>query len=224
MKKKYKVLITGGSRGIGKSIFNIFNNNDYHVVAPLRNDMDLSSSNSILNFFSKPANKQFDILINNAGINIPKKFQKVDLNILKKTIQINLEAPYILTQNVIEHMIKNKWGRIINISSAYSFLSREGRSVYSSTKAGMDALTRSLAVEFSKENILTNSVAPGFVNTELTKQNNRQAEIKQLCKKIPIKRLATPNEIAKIVFFLASKENTYISGQTIVVDGGFSKV
>ena len=88
----------------------------------------------------------------------------------------------------------------------------------------MDALTRSLAVEFSKENILTNSVAPGFVNTELTKQNNTQAEIKQICKKIPIKRLATPNEIAKIVFFLASIENTYISGQTIVVDGGFSKV
>ena len=224
MKKKYKVLITGGSRGIGRSIVKIFNKNDYHVIAPLRNDMDLSSSKSILNFFSNPVNKQFDILINNAGINIPKKFQQIDFNILKKTIQTNLEAPYMLTQNVIEHMIKNKWGRIINISSAYSFLSKEGRSVYSSTKAGMDALTRSLAVEFSKYNILTNSIAPGFVNTELTKQNNTKAEIKQLCKKIPINRLATPNEVAKIVFFLASKENTYISGQTIVVDGGFSKV
>ena len=119
MKKKYKVLITGGSRGIGRSIVNIFNKNDYHVIAPLRNDMDLSSSSSILNFFSNPTNKKFDILINNAGINIPKKFQKIDLNILKKTIQTNLEAPYILTQNVIEHMMKNKWGRIINISSAY---------------------------------------------------------------------------------------------------------
>ncbi len=224
MKKKYKVLITGGSRGIGRSIVNVFNKNDYHVIAPPRNDMDLSSSKSILNFFSNPVNKQFDILINNAGINIPKKFQQIDFNILKKTIQTNLEAPYMLTQNVIEHMIKNKWGRIINISSAYSFLSKEGRSVYSSTKAGMDALTRSLAVEFSKYNILTNSIAPGFVNTELTKQNNTKAEIKQLCKKIPINRLATPNEVAKIVFFLASKENTYISGQTIVVDGGFSKV
>ena len=143
---------------------------------------------------------------------------------MKKIIQINLETPFLLTKYIINHMKQNKWGRILNISSAYSFLAREGRSAYSSSKAGLDALTRSLAVEYSGDNILVNSVAPGFVDTELTRKNNSESEIENICKNIPIKRLASSSEIAKIVFFLASKENTYITGQTIVVDGGLSIV
>ena len=119
-------------------------------------------------------------------------------------------------------MQKNKWGRIVNISSAYSFLAREGRSAYSSSKAGLDALTRSLAVEYSSDNILVNSVAPGFVDTELTRKNNSKSEIEKICSSIPMRRLASSDEIAKIVFFLSSEENTYITGQTIVADGGFS--
>ena len=224
MTKKYKVLITGGSRGIGKSVTEEFNSKNYEVVAPARDNLDLSKTDSIANFFSLPANKDFDILINNAGINIPQKLSEIDNNTLKKIIQINLETPFLLTKYIINHMKQNKWGRILNISSAYSFLAREGRSAYSSSKAGLDALTRSLAVEYSGDNILVNSVAPGFVDTELTRKNNSESEIENICKNIPIKRLASSSEIAKIVFFLASKENTYITGQTIVVDGGLSIV
>ena len=222
MTKQHKVLITGGARGIGKSVAQEFSRENYEVITPTRESLDLSRNESIEDFFTHSKHKDFDVLINNAGINVPQKFSEIKESELKEIIKVNLEAPFLVTKHLINHMQKNKWGRIVNISSAYSFLAREGRSAYSSSKAGLDALTRSLAVEYSSDNILVNSVAPGFVDTELTRKNNSKSEIEKICSSIPMRRLASSDEIAKIVFFLSSEENTYITGQTIVADGGFS--
>jgi 3-oxoacyl-[acyl-carrier protein] reductase len=119
-------------------------------------------------------------------------------------------------------MKRNNYGRIVNISSVWSKVTKPGRLVYSMTKSGLNALTRSLAVELAESNILVNSVAPGYVNTELTKQNNTPAEIEKIKETIPLRRLAEPEEIAETVAFLVSSRNTYITGQVIIADGGYT--
>jgi 3-oxoacyl-[acyl-carrier protein] reductase len=134
---------------------------------------------------------------------------------------INLTAPFLLTKFVLRQMIAQKWGRIVNISSAYSVISRIGRGGYGVTKAGISSLTRTAALEYAAYNILVNAVAPGFVETDLTRKNNSPEQIDILRQQIPLKRLATPQEIAEFVFRLGSEQNTYITGQTIFIDGGF---
>lgn len=119
-------------------------------------------------------------------------------------------------------MKRKNSGNIINISSIWSKVSKAGRSVYSATKSGLDGITRALAVELGEYNILVNSIAPGFVLTNLTRKNNTDEQIDELMKQIPLKRLADPEEIANLVLFLISNKNTYITGQTIYIDGGFT--
>ena len=113
-------------------------------------------------------------------------------------------------------------GRIVNISSIFGIVSKEGRSLYSSTKFGINGLTKALAVELGPENILVNSICPGYTDTELTKKNVSEADKKALIPRIPLRRFAKPEEIASVAAFLVSDKNAYITGQTIVVDGGFS--
>ena len=119
-------------------------------------------------------------------------------------------------------MQKKGFGRIVNISSVWSVVSRAGRISYSMSKAALNGMTRSLAVELSPYNILVNAVAPGYVLTDLTCQNNSETELETIRKTIPLQRLAEPQEIADIVAFLCSERNTYLTGQTLVVDGGFT--
>jgi 3-oxoacyl-[acyl-carrier protein] reductase len=119
-------------------------------------------------------------------------------------------------------MAKRGYGRIVNISSIWSVVSKGGRLPYSMSKSGLSGLTRTLAVEVAQFNVLVNGVAPGFVNTELTSQNNSEQDLAAIRAMIPAGRLAEPEEIAEIVSFLCSAKNSYITGQTIVVDGGFS--
>ena len=143
---------------------------------------------------------------------------------LQEMIQVNLIAQAQLIKLVSEAMKTRKYGRIVNFSSIWCDFSKERRVMYSMAKAGVKGLTTASAVELSKYNILVNALAPGFVNTEMTSQNNTQEEIEKLAQALPIKRLAEPVEIAEFVWFLASEKNSFITGQTIFIDGGFSCV
>jgi len=215
------VLITGGARGIGRAIAGIYREAGFDVHTPPRTEMDLSSDISINNFIESHKDTEFDVLINNAGENIIGRIQDIPLDDWDRMQTINLTAPFLLTQFVANQMILQKWGRIVNISSAYSTIAKVGRGGYGATKAGINSLTRTAALELAEYNILVNAVAPGFVNTELTRKNNSPEQIEELRQKIPMKRLGELREIAELVFFLGSDKNTYITGQTIFIDGGF---
>jgi 3-oxoacyl-[acyl-carrier protein] reductase len=214
-------LVTGASRGIGFAIADRLRQEGVRVLAPDRSYLDLSSSASMDAYLST-LNERIDILVNNAGINKLSSGQEVTDADLYETLQVNLAAPLRLIRALSPRMVENNYGRIINISSVWSVVSKQRRVTYSMSKAGLNALTRSLAVELAPHNVLVNAVAPGFVNTELTSQNNSLEEIEAISRLIPMGRLAEPAEIAELVFFLCSERNSYITGQTLLVDGGFS--
>lgn len=220
LKEKRKVLLTGGSRGIGKAILKNLEK-DYFVIAPQRKELNLLNKTSIDNFISKYKKQNFDILINNAGINNPQWVDELDQNNINETIEVNLIAPILLVRSFIHSMKKNKWGRIINISSIFGEVARAKQTLYCTTKYGLNGLTKSLALELAPYNILVNSVCPGFTNTDLIKRNSSQ-KIKNIIKDIPLGRFAEPKEIARLVRFLISEENTYMTGATILIDGGFT--
>lgn len=219
--KKEVALVTGGSRGIGAAIVKKLKELDCSVLAPTRNELDLLSNDSIDSFISS-IDSPIDILVNNAGINPLGSCTDIKEKDINDTIQVNLIAPLRLIKGIAPGMINKKYGRIINISSILSKVSKEKRVIYSSTKSAINGMTRSIAIELSKYNILVNSIAPGYVNTELTKQNNSDDDLKKIAKLLPIGRLAEPSEIAEFTAFLCSDKNTYITGQTIVIDGGFT--
>ena len=218
----HKALITGSSRGIGKAIKTFFEEKGIFVYAPSRSEMDLRSNASIRRYISSI--EDVDILINCAGINDLASISEMTDEKLQETLQINTISQAILIQSVSEGMKKKGFGRIVNFASIWCDFSKERRIMYSISKAAVKGLTTSSAVELSKFNILTNAIAPGFVNTEMTSKNNTEEQIEKLAQSLPIKRLAQPEEIAKFVYFLASEDNSFITGQTIFIDGGFSCV
>ncbi len=224
MIKTYRALITGGSRGIGCAIANLFQGKGVEVIAPSRNELDLSSKQSIYNFVKKLENNSIDILINNAGINNLNYLEEIIDEELDETLKVNLTSHILLTKLIVSGMKKQKYGRIVNISSIWSKFSRPQRLMYSTSKAGLNGFTIAAAVELAPFNILVNAVAPGFVNTELTIKNNTPQEIEKIIQEIPLRKLAEPEEIAELVYFLASEKNSFITGQIIYADGGFSCV
>jgi 3-oxoacyl-[acyl-carrier protein] reductase len=218
---KKKVFITGSSRGIGLKIAEKFLSEGYNIIAPKRNELDLSDLNSVKKYLEN-FNEEVDVLINNAGINNLSYSYDFSDSDLVDIMNTNLISCIYIIKKFVPLMMKNNYGRIVNISSIWSVVSKPQRYLYSISKAGLNSLTRSLAVELKNTNILVNSLAPGFVNTELTKKNNTSEQIKEIIKKIPLGRLAEPEEIAEVVFFLGSEKNSYITGQTIIIDGGYT--
>lgn len=214
-------LVTGGSRGIGAAIVQKLKSEGYKILAPTRQEMDLESSDSITSYLAQRKD-QIDILVNDAGINRIALLSEIKSKDVDDTLQINLLAPLQIIREVTPQMQKNRYGRIVNISSLWSLVSRPGRVNYSISKSAINGMTRSLAIELAQYNILVNAVAPGYVATDLTRQNNSAAELEKISKTIPLQRLAEPSEIANLVAFLCSEGNTYMTGQTIVVDGGYS--
>ena len=136
-------------------------------------------------------------------------------------LMINLTAPFLLIRHFAPRMAERGWGRIVNISSCYSLVSKPGRAGYSASKAGLNGLTRTAALEFSAAGVLVNAVCPGFIETDMTRKNNTPEQIAAICEALPIKRMGNSEEVAAYVYFLGSEQNTYISGQTAVIDGAF---
>ncbi len=214
-------LVTGASRGIGKAVAGLFRDNGIKVLAPTRGEMDLLSDSSIDAYMGN-LTENVDILVNNAGINILATTPQIRDEDLDAMFRTNLLAPMRLIRALSPGMAERNYGRIVNISSIWSEISKAGRVMYSTTKSGINGMTRSMAVEFARKGILVNSVAPGYVNTELTRKNNSEEDLKLIAETIPMGRLAEPAEIARLVFFLCSGNNSYITGQTLFIDGGFS--
>ena len=217
-----RVLITGSSRGIGKSITTTFENLGAEVIKLNSLNYDFKKENEILNLknYIKKL-KKIDVLINNAGINYSELNINISINKYNELMNVNLKAPFIITSEVSKLMKKNKFGRIINISSIASVRVRDGRSVYSASKFGLEGFTKTVSVELAKYNILVNSVAPGFINTDMTNSMLSKKEIKRLTDQVPQRKLGKPKDIANAVVFLASDLNQFINGHSLVVDGGF---
>lgn len=217
-----KALITGASRGIGKVTAQKFINEGYEVYAPTRSELDLADDISIEKYIEKYKDVKFDVIVNNAGINDINLIENITDNEIENMFQVNLLGPIKLLRGFVNGMKQKNYGRIINIGSIWAVVSKEGRSIYSATKNGIHGITNSLAIELAPYNILVNTVCPGFTLTELTKKNNSEQEIATISKQIPMGRMAEPKEIAEVVYFLGSDFNTYVTGQKIVVDGGYS--
>lgn len=214
-------LVTGSSRGIGQEIKQYFIKQGIFVLSPTRQEMDLCSNKSI-DCYINSLEQNIDILVNNAGINPLGGVKEIKDDDIENTIQVNMYAPLRLIRGLAPKMAARGFGRIVNISSIWSNVSKPGRISYAMSKSGVNALTRTIAIELAKDNVLINAVAPGFVNTELTRINNSVETIHTIEQNLPIGRLAEPEEIAELVGFLCSPRNTYIVGQTIFIDGGYT--
>ena len=216
------VFLTGGARGIGAAIRQELVTAGYSVISPSREELDLTSKDSVEAYLRKHSDLAADVLINNAGMNVPEKISKISWDTWSKTLQTNLGSAVRLIQFLAPGMSSRGYGRILNTSSILGIVTKEGRAAYSMTKAALNALTRSAALEFGAGGVLVNSLAPGYVDTELTRKNNSPEEMASIISSIPLGRMADPKELAKVAGFLVSDQNTYLTGQTVVVDGGFT--
>ena len=225
-----KVIVTGGNRGIGKGIVLSLLDQGYLVLATSRDskkfdmshqnlevaNLDVCDQASIDDFQQIVNDFDPDILINNAGITKDNLFLKMTEDDWAEVIDTNLNSVFRMTKLVVRGMLKKKWGRIINISSISGSMGNPGQTNYSASKAGVEAFSRSLAKELGSRNITVNSVAPGFIQTDMT-----QGLIdEEITKKIPLQRVGSVEDVASLINFLVSEESNYITGQTLVVDGG----
>tara|TARA_B110000444_G_scaffold260579_1_gene308120 strand:+ start:942 stop:1649 length:708 start_codon:yes stop_codon:yes gene_type:complete len=232
---KKRALVTGASRGIGASIVKKLSEDGFEVYGTSTSGEgktigvhqwvsgDFSTQKGIDDFLTRLKKiSSFDVLVNNAGINIIKSQNRVTKEDYSRMESVNLRAPYQITQMVLKQMAEKKYGRIIHIASIWSVVSKANRSLYSTMKTGLLGMTRAAALEWAAHNILINSISPGFVQTELTKKSLTTEQQDVIKKQIPIKRFAQPDEIAETVSFLCSNKNTYLTGQNIIIDGGFT--
>ena len=220
--KEKTAFITGASRGIGKAIKEVFGRNGYKTVCPTRSELELSSQKSVADYCKKHKDDVFDVIVNCAGINDINQIENVSDEEMNRMIQVDLLSPIMLLRAFVPAMKRQKYGRIVNIGSIWAQVSKPGRGMYSAAKNGIHGITNALALECAESNVLVNTVCPGFTLTELTKKNNTPDEIKRISADIPAKRMAEPCEIAEAVYFLASEKNTYLTGQKILVDGGYT--
>ena len=212
-------LITGSTGGIGNSLVSSLKEN-VNVLSPTRKELDLSSNSSIDDYISS-LDVPIDIIVNCAGIHKAGNCEDLTTHDFQNILQINLIAPFQIISGLVKGMKERKYGRILNISSIWSLVSKEKRSIYSASKSGLDGLTRTLALELAPFNILVNSIAPGYVNTDMIQQYNSKKELEKIKQIIPLNRFAEPNEIAELAKFLSSEKNSYITGQIISIDGGY---
>lgn len=237
-------LITGGSRGIGSAICKALSVN-HKVVIGYSNSkeeakkleesinsnggnamsikIDVSDKNSINTSFEEIEESYgiVEVLVNNAGITRDNILPRMKDGEWDDVIQTNLTGSYLTTQRAIKNMMKNKWGRIIFISSVVGISGNQGQSNYAASKAGLIGFAKSVSKEMGARNITSNVIAPGYIETDMTSflsEENKENIIEQLS----IKRIGKPEDISNVVSFLSSEESEYITGQVISVDGGLS--
>jgi 3-oxoacyl-[acyl-carrier protein] reductase len=218
----YKYLfITGGSGDIGKAIIKEFINNNYKIIAPTSKELDCSNEDEIKAYFSNYNLPKISSFIHCAGWNKPESFLEVTNNELLKSIFINSFSFIHIVKFLNSNFIDNET-RISAISSLYGIFSRKNRLAYTSSKHSLNGIIKEIAIEIGSRGILCNSIAPGFIETKMTQLNNSLEIINDFKSKIPVGRLGLPEDIAKVAFFLTSINNSYINGQNIIVDGGYS--
>lgn len=236
-------LVTGATRGIGKAIADELTKRRYQLLltGTKRDEVDALNREGqegrryLACDFGESASidtlereihdlPRLDLCVNCAGINIIKPIGDVSNLELEKILHVNYASTYRLCREASRVMIRSGGGRIVNIASIWSVISKAHRSLYSGTKAAMVGMTRALAAELGKDQILINCVSPGFVMTDLTRASLTPDELANLGAQVPLQRIAHPEEIARLVAFLGGSENTYITGQNIVIDGGFTIV
>ena len=216
---KRTALLTGSTGGIGRSLIS-FLEEDVNVISPTRKELDLSSNSSIDDYISS-LDVPIDVIVNCAGVHKAGNCEDLTASDFQNILQINLIAPFQIISGLVKGMKERKYGRIVNISSIWSLVSKEKRSIYSASKSGLDGLTRSLSLEFAPFNILVNSIAPGYVDTKMIELYNSEKELEKIKKIIPLGRFAKPSELGDLVKFLSSEKNSYITGQIIPIDGGY---
>jgi NAD(P)-dependent dehydrogenase (short-subunit alcohol dehydrogenase family) len=231
-----RALVTGATRGIGWAIAERLLKEGAHVIGTgTQNDgivpkgcsyraVDFADTPATEKVAAELAKENIDILINNAGINKIARFTDIDLADFSRLHQVNVVAPVLLCQALVPSMRNKGWGRIVNIASIWGKKGKEQRGAYAATKFGLDGVTAALAAEVASDGILANCVSPGFIDTELTRSVLDEEGIQKLVAQVPLGRLGKPEEIAAFVTWLAGPENTYISGQNLSIDGGFSRV
>ena len=235
------VIVSGGTRGIGAALVKLFFNCNAQVIATGTDletieklntqsedriqylHLDFASNQSVKACISNIVKlEKIDVLINNAGVNKIDSIDKIEEDDWDWINHVNLRGPFLLTKPVSKIMKKKSQGKIVNISSIFGVVSKPKRAAYSTTKWGLIGFTKAVALDLASYNILVNVVSPGFVDTQLTRHILGEKGVKEITETIPQKRLATVEEIAKTVVYLASDHNTYITGQNIIVDGGFT--
>ena len=237
--KNKNMIVTGASGGIGNSIIKRLYENEVNLLATgtkgekleqlkstFKNlkimKFDISQSDKIEEFIENASNELWrglDCLINNAGITKDNLSIRMSLDEWKRVIDINLTSTFLLSKFAIKKMLKNKSGKIVNITSVVGHTGNLGQANYSASKAGIVAMSKSLAIEYAKKNININCISPGFIKTAMTdKIDEKFKEI--IVSKIPSARLGEPEDIANAVLFLASNQSNYINGETLHVNGG----
>ncbi len=235
-------LVTGASRGIGKGIAIELGKNGAQVIGTATTEqgaekitdylkqegitgkgmvLDVRSSDSVETCLAEIVNQygNIEVLVNNAGITRDTLLMRMKLEQWEEVYETNLRSIFLLSKGCLRGMMKNKQGRIVNISSVVGTIGNPGQVNYASTKAGMAGFTKSLAREVANRGVTVNCVAPGFIRTDMTeKLNDEQAD--QILRNVPMARLGEVEEIAKLVNFLASSDSSYITGQTIHINGG----
>ena len=233
------IIVTGASGGIGNSIIQKFSESGANILASgTRTEkleelqsrfkkikilkFDISQSDKIEKFIDDSSNElggNIDCLVNNAGITADNLAIRMSLEEWKKVLDINLTSTFLLSKFAIKKMLKNKTGKIINITSVVGHTGNLGQTNYTASKAGIIAMSKSLAIEYAKKNININCISPGFIKTAMTdKIDEKFKEI--IISKIPSARLGEPEDVANAVIFLASNQSNYINGETIHVNGG----
>lgn len=229
-----KALVTGGTRGIGAAIAHALGAGGFDVTITGTSpggsppagmtylDVDFSDRTAGERFAARAAAEGYAVLVNNAGINKIGPIEAYELSDVTRVLDVNFLGAYMLCKALVPGMRARKFGRIVNITSIWAVVGKEQRTAYAASKHALYGLTRALALEVAADNVLVNCVAPGVVDTELTRRVLGEAGINRLIAQVPMGRLARPDEVAEYVAFLCGEKNTFMTGQTLVVDGGFT--